>query len=330
MMRVRIVDVAADLGVSISTVSKALTDSPEISSETRARVRARADELGYRPNGAARRLRTGRMRAIGLLSHDSIGRQSLPVLLGAEEAFGVDQTAVLLSDGRGDPVRVQHRVRAFLEHGIDGIIMLGGSTDEQPSLGEVGVPVVYAYGQSSSPEDYSVVPDEAEGAAAAVELLVGLGRRAIGHITGPTSYAATQRRAVAAQRVLASYGLAFSGGKPLSGEWTEHWGRVAADLLLRRAPETDAIFCGSDVIARGVLDAVQRHGRSVPNDIAVIGFDNWESWAAGSNPSLTTVDMHLGTVGRRAAEALVSAIEKHPKSGVLLTECSLVIRQSTA
>lgn len=330
MERVKIVDVAADLGVSISTVSKALADSPEISIATRKRVRDRSKELGYRPNGAARRLRTGRMQAIGLLSHDAIGRQSLPVLLGAEEAFGLGQTAVLLSDGRGDPVRVQQRIRTFLDHDVDGIIVLGGSTDEQPSLGRLAVPTVYAYGASSDPSDYSIVPDERDGATTAVELLVSLGRRHIGHITGPASYAATRRRAAAAERVLTHHGLTFAGGKPLSGEWTENWGRVATEVLLRRSPDVDAIFCGSDVIARGVLDSLHQRGRSVPDDVAIVGFDNWESWAADSSPSLTTVDMNLGLVGRLAAEALLAAIQGEPRTGIQRSPCSLVVRRSTA
>jgi LacI family transcriptional regulator len=329
MDRVRIVDLAADLQVSISTVSKALAESPEISDATRVRVRDRAAELGYRPNGAARRLRTGRTRAIGLLSHDSIGWQSLPVLLGAEEAFGAEETAVLLSDGRGDPVRTRHHIRTLLDHGIDGIIALAHSTDDQASLGQVGVPVVYAYGASGDPVDLSVVPDEAEGARQAVELLIGLGRTRIGHVAGPSTYAATKRRAKAADLALRAHGLQFAGGRPLSGEWSEHWGRVGTEMLLEREPNLDALFCGNDTIARGALDALARKGRSVPADVAVIGYDNWEAIAAGSNPALSTVDMNLREVGRNAAQSLARLIKGEHLQGVIRLETGLVIRQST-
>jgi LacI family transcriptional regulator len=329
MDRVRIVDLAADLQVSISTVSKALAGSSEISEATRSRVQGRASELGYRPNGAARRLRTGRTRAIGLLRPDSIGWQSLPVLLGAEEAFGAEETAVLLSDGRGDPVRTRHHIRTLLDHGIDGIIALSHSTDDQASLGQVGVPVVYAYGASDDPDDFSVVPDESEGARRAVELLIGLGRTRIGHVAGPSSYAATKRRAKAADQALRARGLQFAGGRPLSGEWSEHWGRVGTEMLLEREPALDALFCGNDTIARGALDALARRGRSVPGDVAVIGYDNWEAIAAGSSPALSTVDMNLREVGKTAAQSLASLIGGQQLRGTRRLETSLVVRQST-
>jgi len=326
--RIRLVDLAQDLQVSVSTVSKALADSAEISLETRSRVRSRAGELGYRPNGTARRLRTGATRAIGLVSHDTIGWQSLPVLLGAEEAFGAEETAVLLSDGRGDPVRTEHHIRTLLDHGVDGLISLAHSTDDQASLGALGVPVVYAYGASDSDADYSVVPDEAKGAREAVELLIGLGRTRIGHVAGPDSYAATRRRARAAGQVLHEHGLDFAGGRPLLGEWTEQWGRAGTDRLLDQVPDLDGLFCGSDAIARGALDTLARRGRSVPGDVAVIGYDNWEALAVGSEPALTTVDMNLREVGRSAAEGLARLIGGEPLRGVVRLDSALVVRRS--
>ncbi|WP_209559748.1 LacI family DNA-binding transcriptional regulator [Frigoribacterium sp. PvP032] len=329
MGRIRLVDLAADLQVSVSTVSKALAESSEISLETRARVRSRAGELGYRPNGAARRLRTGTTRAIGLVSHDSIGWQSLPVLLGAEEAFGSEETAVLLSDGRGDPVRTRHHIRTLLDHGIDGLISLAHSTDDQASLGALGVPVVYAYGASDCETDHSVVPDEAKGAREAVNLLISLGRTRIGHVSGPDTFAATRRRARAAGEVLHSHGLEFAGGRPLLGDWTEHWGRAGTEALLEAVPDLDALFCGSDAIARGALDMLARHGRAVPSDVAVVGYDNWESLAAGSEPALTTVDMNLREVGRVAAEGLARLISGEELHGVVRLDSALVIRRST-
>jgi LacI family transcriptional regulator len=329
MAQVRIVDIAADLDVSVSTVSKALAGSREISPETTERVRARAEALGYRPNGAARRLRTGRTRAIGLITHDSIAWQSLPVLLGAQDAFGAEEWSVLLSDSRGDPIRTKHHIRTLLEHGIDGIIALAENTNSQPSLGNLSVPVVYAYGTSTDPADLSVVPDEYSGAESAVEFLVGLGRTRIGHITGPTSYVATSRRAAATESVLRRYGLPLAGGRCLSGEWTEAWGRAGTELLLQREPEVDAIFCGNDMIARGALDTLARRGRRVPDDVAIVGYDNWETIASDANPPLTTIDMNLEVVGKTAAAALVDAIQGNPRHGIERVPCRLITRQST-
>jgi LacI family transcriptional regulator len=330
-MTVRIVDVAAAAGVSISTVSKALAERPEISPATRRRVREVAESMGYRANGTARRLRSGTSHTVGLLTLDSIGRWNMPVLLGVEDAFGSERMSVLLCDARGDSIRARHHLQTLLEHGVDGIVALADSTNHRPSLGhEVGVPVAYAYGPSAEPRDYSVVPDDGHGARLAVGHLLDLGRRQIGHITGPASYEATELRAQAAQELLATRGLALAGARVYSGEWSEQWGRVAVDLLLRDAPDTDGIFCGNDNIARGVLEVLRDRGRRVPDDIAVVGFDNWEVVTSSSRPPLTSIDMDLEELGRAAARALFAAMNGEPQSGIHRLPCRLVIRESTS
>ena len=116
----------------------------------------------------------------------------------------------------------------------------------------------------------------------------------------------------------------------LYGEWSERWGREAAGLLLRRAPETDAIFCGSDQIARGAGDAMRAAGRRVPDDIAIVGFDNWEPMVLGADPPLSSVDMCLEDIGRAAAEDLLAAIGGEPARGVRTVPSRLVVRASSA
>jgi LacI family transcriptional regulator len=329
-MTVRIVDVAAASGVSISTVSKALADRPEISSATRRRVREMADMMGYRANGAARRLRSGTTHTVGLLTLDSLGRWNMPVLLGVEDAFGSERMSVLLCDARGDSIRARHHLQTLLEHGVDGIVALADSTNDRPSLGhDMGVPVVYAYGPSADPRDYSVIPDDAHGAVLAVSHLLDLGRHRVGHITGPSSYEAANTRAHATQEFLAASGLSLAGGRVYGGEWSEQWGRIAVDLLLRDAPETDAIFCGNDNIARGVCEILRDRGIRVPEDVAVIGFDNWDVVVSSSRPPLSSIDMVLEEVGRTAARALFSAINGDPIAGVHRLPCRLVMREST-
>jgi LacI family transcriptional regulator len=98
---------------------------------------------------------------------------------------------------------------------------------------------------------------------------------------------------------------------------------------LEREPALDALFCGNDTIARGALDALARRGRSVPGDVAVIGYDNWEAIAAGSSPALSTVDMNLREVGKTAAQSLASLIGGQQLRGTRRLETSLVVRQST-
>ncbi|HEY1672003.1 MAG TPA: substrate-binding domain-containing protein, partial [Streptosporangiaceae bacterium] len=165
--------------------------------------------------------------------------------------------------------------------------------------------------------------------ALAVRHLLSTGRTRIGHVTGPQRFKAAVLRAEGAQKALASAGLELAGGEPLYGEWTEEWGRQATDVLLRSEADLDAIFCGNDQIARGVADALREAGRRVPDDVALVGFDNWEVIAASSRPPLTTVDMNLRQLGRAAGEGLLAAIDGRPSTGLQLLPCSLVVRESS-
>jgi len=113
------------------------------------------------------------------------------------------------------------------------------------------------------------------------------------------------------------------------GEWSERWGREAAGQLLADQPDTDAIFCGSDQIARGVADTLRTAGRRIPDDVALVGFDNWEPMALAAQPPLTSVDMCLEEVGRACAELLLAAIGGEQASGVRAVPTRLVVRQSS-
>jgi LacI family transcriptional regulator len=148
-------------------------------------------------------------------------------------------------------------------------------------------------------------------------------------VTGPRRFTVAVLRAQGAQAALAAVGLELAGGEPFYGEWTEEWGRQATTALLRSVPGLDAIFCGNDQIARGAADAARDAGRAIPDEVALVGFDNWEVVAAACRPPLTTVDMNLRQLGRTAGERLLAAIEGHPSAGVELLPCNLVIREST-
>ena len=116
---------------------------------------------------------------------------------------------------------------------------------------------------------------------------------------------------------------------PLHGEWSERWGRTAAEILLRRHPDVDAVTCGSDQIARGVCDGLRDAGRRVPDDVAVVGFDDWDVIALASRPPLTTVALGLEALGRRAGELLLDAVAGRPSAGTTTLPTRLVVRDST-
>ncbi|MFE7859896.1 LacI family DNA-binding transcriptional regulator [Streptomyces sp. NPDC057403] len=328
--RAKLADVAALAGVSVGTASKALSGGGRMRPETRQRVLDAVERLGFRPNQHAQSLHTGRSWTVGLMTTDGIGRFSTPVLLGAEDALGAGKISVLLCDTRGDTIREQHHLRNLMDRRVDGIIVTGRRTDPRPPLSGVeGIPIVYALSPSTDPSDTSVASDDRGGAQLAVEHLIATGRTRIAHVTGPEHHAAARDRARHAVDVLDRSGLRLSGGRVHFGEWSEAWGRRAADAVLRTAPDTDAFFCGNDQIARGVADALRERGLDVPGQIAVVGYDNWDTMALACRPPLTTIDMNLTEIGRIAALKLLEAIDAEPTPGAHTVPCRLVVREST-
>lgn len=328
---VTLTDVARLAGVSISTASKALNGRAQVKAQTRERVLHAAEQLNFQPNALAQGLLAGRSGTVGLLTSDLEGRFSIPVLMGAEDAFGAGRVSVFLCDARGDAIREQHHLQALLSRRVDGLIVVGSRPDPRSSIARnLPVPVVYAYQQSMHPEDFSLVVDNVGGGRLAIEHLVATGRRRIAHISGDPTYGATMDRAKGAKAALEDAGLELVGGEPLFGTWTEAWGRGATRVLLSQHPDVDAIFCGSDQIARGALDALREAGRDIPHDVAVIGFDNWEVLVMNSRPNLSSIDMNLEKLGQIAANKLFAAIDGQKlEGGVETVPCRLVPREST-
>jgi LacI family transcriptional regulator len=323
-------DVALLAGVSVGTVSKALNGRGSLRLETRQRVLSAAEQLGFQPNKAAVALNSGRTYTVGMITTDTIGRFSIPLLMGAEDALGAGEMSVFLCDARDDPIREQYYLRTLLSRRVDGIIVTGRRTQARPPIGTgLPIPVVYAFISSANPEDCSVVPDEAGGTNKAIDHLLGIGRRRIAHITGPEHHHSAAVRATATTARLAEAGLTLVG-QPLFGEWSEAWGRQATNILLGAEHDFDAVFCGSDQIARGVADALRAAGQQVPDDVALVGFDNWDVMALACQPPLTSVDMELEKLGRTAADLLLAAINGEPAPGKHTNPCRLVIRDSTA
>lgn len=328
---VTLADVAKHAGVSLATASKALNGRAQVRAETRARVFAAADALSFTPNPFAQALNSPLTGTIGMLSNDLDNRFVLPVLLGAEDAFGAGSTSVLLCDARGDAVREQHHIRNLLAKRVDGIVVLGRTTNPRPSITlGISVPVVYAYAPSDDPTDSSFTPDNTGAGREAARHLLERGRRRIALINGEPSYAAARDRAGGIVSALEEAGLAPVGGSVLYGQWTEQWGRQCAETILTAHPDVDAIICASDQIARGALDHIREGGRRVPQDVAIVSFDNWELLVDAARPPLSSIDMQLQDLGRAAATELANAIGGHPTPGVRRMPVRLVPRESSA
>ncbi|WP_448631000.1 LacI family DNA-binding transcriptional regulator [Cellulomonas soli] len=323
-------DVAKLAGVSIATASKALNGRAQVKAETRERVVSAAEQLNFSPNVLAQHLLSGRSGTVGLVTHDLDGRFSIPTLMGAEDAAGTGNMSVFLCDARGDSLREQFHVQALLGRRVDGLIVVGARPDPRPPLGRtLPIPVVYAYAASTDPRDMSIVSDNVGGGRLVAEHLLACGRTRIAVVMGDPGYGAAHDRVTGAVQALDAAGIGMLGGQALYGSWSEEWGRTAAGIVLAQHPDVDAVLCGSDQIARGVLDTLREAGRRVPDDIAVSGYDNWELLALNARPQLTSVDMELETLGRRAAARLFEAIDGSPVSGTETIPARLVPRGST-
>lgn len=327
---VTIHDVARAAGVTIGTVSKALNGQGKLREETRERVRATADRLGFRPNDLAQSLLRGRSFTVGLLTTDSYGRFSIPLMTGIEDTLSDAQISVFFCDARDDVARERRYIDSLLAKHVDGIIVTARRTDARPAInvGNTHIPVLYAYTQVVESDALSILPDDAQGARLATEHLLSHGRRHIAQVSGPHYFESVQLRIEGMRQSLNEHGLDVPDHRILLGPWREAWGYQAATILLDTDPQLDAIFCGSDQIARGVIDALRERGVRIPDDIAVVGFDNWGVIALATRPELTTVDMNLHELGRYAGSRLLAMMAGKKESGIVRLPCSLVIRDS--
>jgi LacI family transcriptional regulator, galactose operon repressor len=329
--RLSIRDVARLAEVSVGTVSKALNNSGSLRQETRDRVITIARELGFRPNDLAHSLHRGQSLTVGLISTDSFGRFTMPIMEGLEECLTDSRMSVFMCNATDDPEREAQHVESLLGKRVDGIVVTARRADRRPMLRLTAsdVPVIYVFSQVDDPDAFCLLPDDEGGAALATQHLVDLGRRRIAHVTGPERFEAVRLRRAGYQKTLARAGIAAPKDFYLPGVWSEAWGREAMARLFR-GPEMppDALFCGNDQIARGAADALRERGIAVPDGVSIVGFDNWEVMAEASRPPLTSVDMNLKDLGRRAGQSLLERIRGKRLRGVERLPCTLVVRRS--
>ena len=324
-------DVARRAKVSVGTVSKALNDKGRLRQETRDRVIAAAKDLGFRPNDLAQSLHRARSMTVGILSNDSFGRFTFPIVEALERRLSDQGIAVFMCNATDDPLRERRHIDQLLGKRIDGLVVTARRADRREPIEPAarGLPVIYVFSRVENPNALCLLPDDKGGAALAVRHLAALGRRRIAHVTGPERFEAVRLREAGYRAALAEAGLAARPGDYRPGHWSEAWGREAVqDLFSRRRAVPDALFCGNDQIARGALDALREMGRATPADVAVVGFDNWEVMVKGARPPLTSVDMNLDALGREAGACLLDMMAGRVITGVRRLPCSLVVRDS--
>lgn len=328
--RVTIRDVARAAGVSVGTVSKALNGTGSLRDETRQRIIDTAQRLGFRPNDLAQSLHRDHSFTVGLISNDNFGRFTLPIMQGLEAVLAEEGFVVFMANATDSLDKERRSVDRFLAKRVDGLVFTSRRSDERPAADVHDVPTIYVFTQSQDPDSFSLLPDDEGGAVLAVEHLVETGKRRIAHVTGPERFEAVELRRKGYRSTLDARGLPFDERLCLLGEWSGRWGREAVARLFDGPDDPpDGIFCGNDQIARGVIDALKSRGLSVPDDVAVVGFDNWSVITEESDPTITSIDMNLDELGREAGRHLLDMIRGDAFHGVLRLPCTLVRRSSS-
>lgn len=304
-------DVAAVAGVSVSTASRALSGTGRVSAETRERIEGAARRLDFRPNALAQSLALGRSRTVAILTDRATNTFSMPVVIGAAGYLGAQEQAVLLCDARLNRRDMAEHIGELRARRIDGVVVVGdGLKDLTRSVtAEFTVPVSYAFTLSDDAEDAVFVPDSVGVGRIAAEHLLGLGRGRIAHVTAAADDLAARLRADGLLRTLADAGMS-PAGEILHGTWSESWGREAAQRIVAEDWDIDAVFCGNDHIARGLESVLLAAGRRVPDDVALVGVDNWEGLIVDqATRHLTTVDLGLGAMGEAAAAHVLAGAD---------------------
>ena len=316
--RVTSSDIARATGVSRTTVSFVLnnTQGTSISAKTKARVLEAAQSLGYVPNSAARMLVSGRSRTLGLvLAHGdlmSFDAFAPPLMFGMSRVCNARGYKLLV-----EAVEPGSRRNAYSNlvksKSIDALMVLNSSSEDDGliRLIETQFPVIL-FGSIGHPNENCVSPNTGEGAERATRHLIDLGHRRIAHITyAPVRYIGANSRLNDFRLALARARIPLDESLVALGDFSIESGYRAMRKILRRGPCPTALFAGNDTIAVGAMAALRETGRSVPSDVAVVGFDDLPI-AAYAYPPLTTIRSHAGKQGEQAALAAIELLEGRP------------------
>ena len=327
-------EVADRAGVSAGTVSNVLNRPEVVSEETRLRVLQAIDELGFVRNGSARALRVGRSRTIGMLVLDVGNPFFTDVARGADDVVGRQGSILTLVDLADDAVRQRRTLDQLEEHRVQGVLItpVDGEDPRLDELAARGVPVVLVDRRSGDPYRCSVAVDDVLGGQLAAQHLLEQGHESIAFVGGPIHLRQVADRrqgaASAVQRAGAAAELTtFETPSPTIRSGLEA-GRSIAAIAPERRPT--AVFCANDLLALGVLQAFTSAGLRVPDDIAIIGYDDID-FAAGAAVPLSSVRQPREELGRTAAELLFDELRDphgHRHRQVVF-QPELVVRESS-
>jgi LacI family transcriptional regulator len=325
-------DVARLAGVSTASVSRVLNEPDKVRPATRARVLAAIDQLGYVLDGAARALKSGRVRSIGAVVPTLDNAIFASAINALQRRLAQRDFTLLVASSDYEPAEELREARALLVRGVDGMVLVGASHAPElyRLLNQKQVPWVHTWTHLPEHDGASIGFDNRLAAQQTVNYLVGLGHRRIAMVAGVR---AGNDRAVARVdgviEALAGHGLALAPEQLLERPYDVRAGREAARELLAAPTPPSAIICGNDVLAMGVLFEAQAQGVPVPGRLSVVGFDDLPI-AASLVPPLTTIRVPAVEMGRRAADYLLERIDGRNPPRHTGLEAELIVRGTTA
>lgn len=302
----RIAEVAADAGVSPTTVSHALSGKRAVSADTRARIERSVERLGYRPNLVAKGLRSQRTHSVALLVADISNPYYPELARSVGDVLTVDGYLPFICNTDGAADRERTFLHEAMARSVDGVIIQAMSlrpAEVRQIVGDRTPLVVLGDGHDVSASD-QVSTDDAMGIREAVAHLLSNGRTDLAFVTGPEGNGPSPARLAAFRAAMGEAGLTVRDDRAAHTAFTRDGGATAATRMLDAADAPQAILCANDLIAIGVMDVVRARGLRIPEDVAVVGFDNIET-ADLVTPRLTTIDNYAAAVGAAAASALL-------------------------
>lgn len=328
-MGVSIKDIARAAGVSHSTVSRALADSPLVKEETRERIKQLAVEMGYSPHALARSLVTRRTQTVGVVVTTIADPFVSEIVRGLEETGQNHGYTIILCNSNAEPRRELAAVKALREKRVDGIIVTASRIGDLylPLLEDFGVPIVLINNQQTGKYVYSIGTDDLRGGQIATEYLLSLGHTRIGYIASPNNVNSSQARMNGYRAALESHGIGFDPALLADGDGRPAAAMEATARLLSQGARPTAIFCYNDMTAIGTIRALKRMGLRVPDDISIVGYDDIPI-VEYLDPPLTTIRQRKYDMGCMAMDMLLRLLNGATDVQDVTIEPTLVIRES--
>jgi LacI family transcriptional regulator len=328
---ITIADVAKRAGVSIATVSRVINQTAPVAAETAARVRTAIVELNYRPSAAAKGLASRKTNLVGLLTTEISAPFFTPILRGMEASAREAGFGLLIYCTQDEPSPAPGFHRPMGPHNTDGLVVFAGSLEEAEltHLYEIDFPVVLLH--QAPPNSLNIPYITFENKAGARKLIDHLiekhGYRRIAFLRGPENHEDSYWREMGYREALQAHEIPFDPTLVATGGFNQGKAQIPVEKWLRRGVQFDAIFAGDDEAAIGAITALQRAGKRVPEDVAVVGFDDVHL-AHYLMPPLTTVHAPVEQAGREAVRQLVRLIRTGRADELVLLPTELVIRRS--